>query len=432
MKKTCVFLALLGITSPLWSQDALVLTEEKVRELALTASYVVQESEAVAAASRSQALAAASRTKPQIGLQASVSQRSSVPELRLPPNLGGSILYSSIESTAGTALTLSHSFESATRYASRAAQSHAQHAQTEAARTRLDVVLDARLAFWQAVLANSLVAVAEKELQRAEQNLADTKLLEEAGLATRADVLTAQAYQERAWVALLNARSAAALELASLCSLLRLPSHQPVELQASATPPPPPLPLKELLPTALRQRPELAAAWHQSEGFHFQELAAMAAAKPQFSLFAQYDWSRPNPRYLPLENRWHGSWSLGLTATLKLWDGGEAQAKAAAAAAQRTAALAHLEELRRVVSLEVERARQDLDDALAVILAASAALAAAQERERAVRENYLAGLARVEDVLAAESALAQAEFELEKSRIRAWMAQARLERSVGQ
>lgn len=432
MKKARVFLALLGIASPLWSQDPLLLTEEKVRELALTASYVVQESEAVAAASHFQALAAASRTKPQIGLQASVSQRSSVPELRLPPNLGGKILYSSIESTAGTALTVSHSFDSAIRYASRAAQSHAQQARTEAARTHLDVVLHARLAFWQAVLANSLVVVAEKELQRAEQNLADSKLLEEAGLATRAAVLTAQAHREQAWVALLNARTAAALELASLCSLLRLPSHQPVELQASATQPPPPPSLKELLPAALSQRPELAAARHQSEGSHFQELAALAAKKPQFSLLAQYEWSRPNPRYFPLENRWHGSWSLGLTATLRLWDGGEAQAKAAAAAAQRSAALAHLEELKRLVSLEVERARQELVDALAVIPAASAALAAAQERERAVRESFLAGLARVEDLLAAESALAQAEFDLESSRVRAWMAQARLERSMGQ
>ncbi len=432
MKKTTIFLAFLALPAFSWGQEALVLTEDKARELALAVSYSLQESQALAAASQAQAAAVASKKKPQVDVQANLSQRSSVPEFRLPAVFGGQTLYSSIESVAGATITVNQPLDASLSYRTRAAQSRSEQASIQTAQTRLDVALQARLAFWQAVLANSFVAVAEKDLQRAEQNLADTRLLEEAGLATRAAVLTAQAHREQARVALVSARSAAALELATLRSLLHLPPEQPLQLQPNSTPPPEPPALSELLAAALQQRPELAALSHQVEALGLQADAERAEKKPRFSLLAQYDYSRPNPRYFPLENRWHGTWSVGLLANFKAWDSGEAQAKTAAAAAQRQAALAQLEEARRIVALEVERARQQLEDALALIPAASTALAAAQERERAVRETYLAGLARVEDLLAAESALARAEFELEQSRVRAWMAQARLERSLGQ
>lgn len=432
MKKTTLCFALFAFSALAWSQEVLVLTEDKVRELALGVSNALQETRASAAASQAQAAAAASRKKPQVELQANVTQRSSVPEFRLPATFGGNALFTSIETTAGSTLTVVQPLDAALTYRTSAAQRRAQGAQAEVARTQLDVALEARLSFWQAVLATSAVTVAEKDFQRAEQNLADTRLLEEAGLATRTAVLTAQAHRDQAWVALLRARSAAALELVSLRSLLQLPAEQPLQLQTNPTLPPPPPPLSELLATALRQRPELAFLRHQVEALRLQTQAEGAEKKPRFSLLAQYDWSRPNPRYFPLENRWHGTWAAGLLATLKVWDGGEAQAKATAAAAQRTAALAHLKELERMVTLEVERARRELEDALALAPAASTALAAARERQQAVRENYLAGLARVEDLLAAESALARAEFDLETSRVRAWMAQAKLERSTGQ
>ncbi|BCW93734.1 MAG: hypothetical protein KatS3mg007_1628 [Thermoanaerobaculum sp.] len=432
MKKTALCCAFFAFSALSWSQQALVLTEDKVRELAVGASNALQETRASAAASQAQAAAVASRKKTQVELQANVTQRSSVPEFHLPATIGGNVLYTSIETTAGSTLTVVQPLDAALSYRTRAAQRQAQGAQAEVSRTQLDVVLKARLSFWQAILAASAVTVAEKEFRRAEQNLADTVLLEEAGLATRAAVLTAQAHRDQTWVALLRARSAAALELVSLRSLLQLPAEQPLQLQPTPALPPPPPPLSELWTTALAQRPELAALRHQAEALRLQTEAERAEKKPRFSLLAQYDWSRPNPRYFPLENRWHGTWAAGFLGTIKVWDGGEAQAKANAAAAQYTATLAHLKELERLVTLEVEHTRQELEDALALIPAASTALAAARERQQAVRETYLAGLARVEDLLAAESALARAEFEQEQSRVRAWMAQARLERSLGQ
>lgn len=432
MKTNTLGFAFLAFSTLCWSQEALVLTEDKVRERALAVSFAVQETSASADATQAQAHALASRGKLQVQLEANVNQRSSVPEFRLPAAFEGNVLYRSIETTAGTTFTVVKPLDAALNYRTRAAQRQAQGAQAEVARARIDVALQARLAFWQAVLANSAVTVAEKDLQRAEQNLTDTVLLEEAGLATRTAVLTAQAHRDQARVALLRARSASALELASLRSLLKLPAGQPLKLQPHPTLPPPPPPQSELWTTALGQRPELVVLRHQVDALRLQTEAERAEKKPRSSLLAQYDWSRPNPRYFPLENRWHGTWAVGFLATLKVWDSGEADARAAAAAAQRTAAWAHLQELERMVTLEVERARQELQDALALVPAASTALAAAQERERAVRENYLAGLARVEDLLAAESALAQAEFDLESARARAWMAQARLERSVGQ
>lgn len=64
MKKTALCCAFFAFSALSWSQQALVLTEDKVRELAVGASNALQETRASAAASQAQAAAVASRKKP--------------------------------------------------------------------------------------------------------------------------------------------------------------------------------------------------------------------------------------------------------------------------------------------------------------------------------------------------------------------------------
>lgn len=416
------------------AQEPVMLTETKAVALALASSQQLREAEAALAASRAQAATQGARRRPQLALGASLAQRSSVPEFRLPETMGNRLLYPSIETVAGVTLTLTHNLDlaGALRHSLAAALAHTAAARFQVDQVRLEVTLAARTAFWQAVAAQAYLTVAEKDLERSEQTLADTRLLQEAGLATEADLLTAHAERERGRVALLAARSEAQVARAELRSLLGLPEDEFVELHPEGYLPPPPGALQELLELARTQRPELAALRHHAEALRRQAAAERAAGKPGASVLAQYDWSNPNPRYVPQEARWHGTWSAGVVGTWTVYDGGATSARAACAAAEADAAHARLREAQRLLALEVVRSRQRLEDALARTTATTAAWEAARAREEAVRDGYLAGIARLADLVAAQAALARAEFEAQQSRIAAWLAFAQLQRSLGQ
>ncbi|MGC8916543.1 MAG: TolC family protein [Thermoanaerobaculum sp.] len=431
---TKVALVVLAVSPLAMAQEPRPTSEEKAVELALAASNRVREAQAAVASRQAQVQALTSGRKLQIVLTAQATQRSSVPEFRLPAALGDRLLFPSLESTATVSGNLAYNLDLAgvVRQSLAAARERTTATEAQLQQVRLEVALEARLAFWQAAQALAFVAVAERELARCEQTLTDTQALLEAGLATEADLLTARAERERARVGVLAARSEAGLRLAALRSLLGLSEANEVRVQPADGLPPSPPPLSELLPQAKENRPELAALRHLVDASEGESRAVKATERPAVSLAVQYDWANPNPRYVPLEPHWHGSWQAAIVAAWKLYDGGEAAAKARAAAAEAEVSRARLAEVQRLVELEVEKAQKRLGNALAVAHASQAAYQAALARENAVRESYSAGIARLADLLAAQEALARAEFQAENSRIEAWIAHAQLLRSIGQ
>jgi outer membrane protein len=149
------------------------------------------------------------------------------------------------------------------------------------------------------------------------------------------------------------------------------------------------------------------------------------------SLAARWDVARPNERYLPLEDQWNSSWSVGVFAGWRVFDGGRIGAEAAAVDAERAALQADLGELERRIALEVETMRRSLEAARAANLAAAAAVAAAAARESDSRDRYTSGVATVSEVLDAQAELAEAELALVRARSSAWVADAGLRRVVG-
>jgi outer membrane protein TolC len=149
------------------------------------------------------------------------------------------------------------------------------------------------------------------------------------------------------------------------------------------------------------------------------------------SLSARWDVARPNERYLPLEDQWDTSWSVGVLAGWRIFDGDRTGAEAAALDAERAALDADLSELERRVTLDVETASRDLVAALAADTAAAASFAAAFAREADSRDRYVAGVATVSEVLDAQAELADAEVAVARARSGAWIADAALRRSVG-
>ena len=306
---------------------------------------------------------------------------------------------------------------------------------SEAARRRVaaDLALAGRLAYWEAVRAEATLDAASASEQRALRLQSDTQALLDAGMAVKADILAAQSRLATAHVVVVRAQTRRLDAFSQLRSLLHVDAGDSLELADRIVIPLPPAqaPLEELQAEAISRRPELAAAAAQLAALAARERLASAPARPSVALDAQWDLSRPNIRYFPLSDEWNDSWSVGVSAGWKLFDGGRSRADARAAQAAQRAVTAERDELARGVTLEVEIVRQDLLAARATVDAADAARAAAEERERASRERLDAGLAPMVEILDAQSELAAAEQQQIDVRASAWIAAARLTRATG-
>jgi outer membrane protein TolC len=376
---------------------------------------------------------------PTVSTSASIAQRSSVPEFQLPFTMPGQpsiVLAPDITTVYSSGLRVQQAILAGGAIN---AQRRATRADSDAlGARRIAVQADLRLAghaaYWDAVRTCALRESAGAQKRRAERLLEDTRALLAVGMAVRADLLATEERLASSEVGLVRAELAQQTATAALRSLLHLSSDVEIELAdtLAAASPRTPAPVEELISTALRTRPELAASRAQLDALNAREALTTAPTKPQIAALAQWDFARPNSRYFPISDQWKDSWSVGLSASWTLFDGGRARAERRSSQAQQAALASELADFERRIRLEVESARRELHAAIATIAAADAAHAAALARQQATSERHGAGLATMAEMLDAESQLSAAEAQQIGARAGAWQAAAVLARTVGQ
>ena len=417
--------------------DVLTLDAETAVQLVLEASDRRDAAAARVAAAGQQVDAADARRLPTLDLEASIAHRSSVPEASFPesiPDLGGFVLFPNIQDTyrAGVVLTQPLWTGGAISGGREAARHEEAAAAAEAARVDDDLRYEARTAYWRAVAADAALDAARSEAERAARLLDDARALRAAGMAVRADELGAEARIAAARVRVIDAESEAANRRSALRSLLDLPQDTQLELtDRGASLPAGPPDLDPLIARAVATRSEVVALTARRDALASRSETVAAPNRPQVSLGARWDVARPNERYLPLTDEWNTSWSVGLFAGWRVFDGDRTDAEVAVLDAERAAVEADLAELERRIALDVETARRSLEAALAADAAAAAAVEAATAREADSRDRYASGVATVSEVLDAQAELADAELALVRAHSGAWIADAGLRRAVG-
>ena len=123
--------------------------------------------------------------------------------------------------------------------------------------------------------------------------------------------------------------------------------------------------------------------------------------------------------------------SIGIGFQWRLFDSGQLQARTSALHSRARAAAQRLADLRSQVTLDVETAFYNREEADARIHAASAAVAQAQENLRIARELYASGLGTNNQVLDAETLRIVAVTNRDDARFDALIAEYRLQRAAG-
>lgn len=310
-----------------------------------------------------------------------------------------------------------------------AAQGQAQAAVLSDQATRLSVVRDVTLAYHTALLRQALVAVAQAREDAEDEQVRVTQAKVDTGRLAPVDLRREQAEQADARQAVLAAQNDASLALVDLKTVLGMDQASPLTLTdtldslAAQT-----VRLPASLDEARRQaaaRPEIAAAQHQVEAARAGVRDAREAYSPQVYGVAMGD-------AMTEAGGGRLGYSVGLTASLPLADGGQRRADVDAAKARLARAEADAESVRQGVAREVSAAWLTQQTAHAQVDAAQMGVAAAHEAFDLATLRYNAGKSVTAERLDALAALTRAQGTLAQAKADLLSARTRLLAALGE
>ncbi|MGZ5495599.1 MAG: TolC family protein [Candidatus Aminicenantales bacterium] len=307
---------------------------------------------------------------------------------------------------------------------------------------RSEFVYAVKNAYWGLARAREFDAVVGETIGQVREHLKDVRAFFDQGLLTKNEVLRAELQLSNAGLMAIDARNAVENARTSLLTLIGLPVDTEIELTTSAESQASRVPAagtegedasaaKTLLDTALAGRPELRSADFRIKASEAGLKAARAGWYPQVSLAGNYYYLRPNPRLMPARDKFYGTWDIGIALSFDIWNWGQTRSQAEQAKAQ----LAQARDARKLLEdqavLEVTQSRLALAQARDKIRVAGEAVGQADENLRMVTERFRQGVALNADVLDAEVFLLQARTARVQSAIDLVLAQARLEKALG-
>lgn len=224
---------------------------------------------------------------------------------------------------------------------------------------RAQLVLDVATAYYDAVLADRLAAVAESTLVQAERTLRDVELGREVGTQPEFDLLRARVARDNQRPVVIRRQNAQELARVRLRQLLDLPQGVPLAL-ASDIPVPGagvrgdvPVPAGELLAAADTLGGERAGVrataerLRAAEGLH---RAAVGEALPVLSVGSDYARVGFGDAVVPAWDRWVNDWTVYARLSVPLFTGGRLSGRRAEARADLHEAELRLQSARELAS----------------------------------------------------------------------------------
>jgi OMF family outer membrane factor len=309
----------------------------------------------------------------------------------------------------------------------RAAQEALRGAQLAVEALSEQTRLDVSNAYYDLQLADEQVRIAESAVRNAQQSLRDAIALEQAGLGTRFDTLRAQVQLANQNQLLVTNRAQQQVNRRQLAQILSLPQSinivaaDPVEIAGLWN-----LTLEESIVRAFQNRAELEQQLAQRNVAEQQRRVALAARRPQVTLFANYN-------LLEVFNDNFGladGYQVGARLNWNLFDGGAARARAAQQEANIEIAETQFADRRNLIRFQVEQAFYNLNANFQNIQTARLAVTQAAEALRLARLRFQAGVGTQTEVIDAENDLTEAQGNLVRAVIDYNRSLATLTRSV--
>lgn len=309
----------------------------------------------------------------------------------------------------------------------RAAEEGVRLQQLEVEQVSEQLRLDTTSAYYALQQAGAQVEIAQAAVADAAQSLRDAQLREQAGLGTRFEVLQAQvqlaAANQDLTTAISNLRTARRqiVQVLNLAQTVDVAAADPIEVAGEWN-----LSLEQSIVLALKNRAELEAQLVQRNISEQNRRAALASIRPQVGITASYDINN----VLNDDRGFGDGYSIGPTIRWRLFDAGEARARAEQESRNIEIAETNFANQRNQVRFNVEQAFFELNANAQNIQTASFALTQAQESLRLARLRFQAGVGTQTDVINQQTELTRARGRLLTAILNYNRALAQLQREV--
>ncbi|MBU0690759.1 TolC family protein [bacterium] len=302
----------------------------------------------------------------------------------------------------------------------------AKAAKLEWERTRSQVVFDVSKAYADLQKARENLDLMLRMRESVRRHVERARNFYDEGLLVSSELLRAEVHlsEIEEWVTMAN--NGASLAEAALNFQMGIPRETAQQLE--------PLPdysknigeLNEWLAKSEEQRPDLMAARLKVKAGDYEAKAARSSFLPEIGLKARYEF---------YDDRLFGdngeSWSIMGVARINLFKGGVDRAKWSRNRHEAKANHHDMNRFEEGVRLEVQQAYGDLEAALLRHATASSAMEAGRENARVVEERFNQGIAKMLDLVDAETALRELEVRELSARYDAYVAHFRLKHAAG-
>ncbi len=292
---------------------------------------------------------------------------------------------------------------------------------------------DAKLNFYNWLRALGAVTVAEQTLDEQKQHLADTQVLFDAGAASKADLLRAEAVVAQAEQGVVKSQAMARVaEQVVRITLRSAPSEKLQVGEALDSPvPAPDGTLDQLLGKALETRAELRSVDATLVALDHQRAFTRAGYFPVISATGSAEYSNPNPRIFPSQDKFTATWSAGASL---VWSPNDALVTSKQVDEQ-TARINQTRDQRQQaadgVTLETTQAYEDLAAARASVDSSLRQLTASQEAYRVARVLYRNGRTNEAQLTDVETQYTIARLSALNAYVDVKVAAVRLEHAIG-
>ena len=297
----------------------------------------------------------------------------------------------------------------------------------DVSRTREEAVFRVLTAYLDVLTAKEYVQVAEQALSDAREHHRIAEVMEKAGMGLASDVLRARVFLASAE----SARVTAASRLALAQTGLGLAMGMPGGARRDASGPIPPLPdagaLSERIASVRANRSDLRAFSLRLSNAEANVTLRKSEYLPTVGVMGAYQIDAQDGIFSP-DNR---TWRIGVGLAWNLFDGLRREAEVAKASAERGRARENFRGAEDFAVFQVTQAYLSVEEAARRVEIARAAVAAAEEGTRLVRLRYENQLARMIDLLDAQSAQNGARADLVRAENDFLQSRAQLEYASG-
>lgn len=273
---------------------------------------------------------------------------------------------------------------------------------------RQDVALRAVFAYNDYLLALEQVKVAEQVVHQKEKQLEMSRNRRGAGVSTDLEVLRFEVDLANARTTLLRLSGAADLARGDLNAVMVRPTDTSVEPTDALEFREEAADQQQVVREAIASRPEVkAVSWNEKI---FDEAIGIYKAdmQPRLDFYGAYGWSVRNTDHFFEQN--YQKWSASVTLKIPVFDGWRTAGKVAQARAERARVGQDRVAIETTIDLEAKQAVDRLRVAASVFRATDLNATQARKALDMIEANYRLGAATTLDVIDAQAALAQAEF----------------------